>query len=172
MADAMRTAEYSKEAGPYVLPVGYQQCTTAELTALQTAKKLNIGSLYYDATLGSWRFAIRKDSLGATLQVIGYSTAVSADTIVVALRADTSGTPGNATINAITGRAAVAAAGTAVTITNSKVTANSEIFIQLRGARDTTLTELRISAQSAGSFTVTGDAAATAAVVFSFLVMN
>lgn len=172
MADSMRTAEYSKEDGPYVLPVGFQQATTTELTALTTARRLNIGSLYYDITSAQWAFAVRKDALGAKLQVVGYSTSVSADTITVANRADNTGTPGNATINSITGRAAVAAAGTTVTITNSKVTAVSEIFIQLRGARDATLTELRISAQGAGTFTVTGNAAATAAVQFSFWVVN
>ena len=172
MADAMRTAEYSKEDGPYVLPVGFQQGTTTELTALTTARKLNIGSLYYDTTLAQFKIALRKDFLSSNLLYVGYGSDTTISNLICNGRADTTGTPGNATINSNIGRAAFAAAGTSVIVTKSKVTATSEIFLQLRGARDTTLTEARISAQGAGTFTVTGNAAATAAVQFSFWVVN
>jgi hypothetical protein len=170
MADAMRTAEYSKEDGPYVLPIGFQQASTTELTALQTAKKLNIGSLYYDITTSRIKWALRKDLLSSEFQLVGVSQDVSASRLILP-RTDSSGTPGNVTNNSMSGRAAFAAAGTAVVVTNSQVTTTSEIFIQLRTA-DATLTIARVTAQAAGSFTVTGNAAATAIAAFSFLVTN
>lgn len=172
MADAMRTAEYSKEDGPYILPVGYQICTTAELTTLINAKRVNIGSLYFDSTVGRFKIGRGKDVVSAALVMEAAPADITLNTVPISARADTTGTPGNATINSIAGRAAFAAAGASVVITNSKVTANSEIFIQLRGARDATLTEARISAQGAGTFTVTGDAASTGIVQFSFWVVN
>lgn len=86
------------------------------------------------------------------------------------LSSDTSGTPGNATINNLSGRAAFAAAGSTVVITNSTVTANSKVFVSLR-AGDATLTTVRVT-PAAGSFTVTGNAAATAITIFDFLVVN
>ena len=172
MADSMRTAEYSKEDGPYVLPVGFQFVTSTELTALTAAKKLNIGSFYRESTIARYRIALGKDLMSSAFVTEGAAAPVTVTSLFIDARADTTGTPGNATINSIAGRAAFAAAGTSVTITNARVTANSEIFIQLRGARDATLTEARISAQSAGSFTVTGDAAATGVVQFSFWVVN
>jgi len=84
---------------------------------------------------------------------------------------DNSGTPGNTTINTPSGRAAIAASASACVVTNSSVLTTSKIFITLKSA-DTTLTSIRVTAQSAGSFTVTGNAAATAAAPFDFLVVN
>jgi hypothetical protein len=84
---------------------------------------------------------------------------------------DNSGTPGNTTINTPSGRAAIAAAASACVVTNSSVLTTSKIFITLKSG-DTTLTTARVTAQSAGSFTVTGNAAATAAAPFDFLVVN
>lgn len=83
---------------------------------------------------------------------------------------DASGTPGNATINTARGRAAFAAAGSAVVVTNSLVTAASTVLVSL-GGTDTTLTSVRVTA-AAGSFTVTGNAAATGTVPFDFVVFN
>lgn len=85
-------------------------------------------------------------------------------------RTDISGTPGNGTANTTRGRAAFAAAGSTVVVTNSKVTANSTVLVQLGGA-DATLTSVRVTA-AAGSFTVTGLAAATGTTPFDFLVVN
>jgi hypothetical protein len=82
---------------------------------------------------------------------------------------DSSGTPGNATINTLSGRAAFAAGGSTVVITNSLVTANSKVFVQQRN--DTTLKSISVN-PAAGSFTVTGNAAATAITIFDFLVVN
>lgn len=87
-----------------------------------------------------------------------------------AARTDISGAPGNGTANTTSGRAAFAAAGTTVTVTNSKCTANSKVFVQLGGA-DATLTSVRVT-PGAGSFVVTGNAAATGTTPFDFIVVN
>jgi hypothetical protein len=84
---------------------------------------------------------------------------------------DNSGTPGNTTINTPSGRAAIAAAASACVVTNSSVLATSKVFISLKGTDATAITA-RVSAQSAGSFTVTAIAAATGTTVFDFMVVN
>lgn len=83
---------------------------------------------------------------------------------------DISGTPGNGTSSGTRGRAAFAAAASAITVTSSLVTANSTVLVQLGGS-DATLTSVRATA-GAGSFTVTGNAAATGITPFDFLVVN
>lgn len=84
---------------------------------------------------------------------------------------DTSGTPGNATINGAGGRAAFAAAASTCVITNSNVTAASKVFVSLTGAADSTLKYVTVT-PGAGTFTVTGNASATATTVFDFFVVN
>ena len=98
------------------------------------------------------------------------STTVTRVGSLTVLTTDTSGTPGNATINTLSGRAAFAAAGTTVVVTNSTVTATSKVFVSLRGG-DATLTSVRVT-PAAGSFTVTGNVAATAVTIFDFLIVN
>lgn len=83
---------------------------------------------------------------------------------------DSSGTPGSVTNNSPRGKAAFAAAGNSVVVTNSLVTAASSVFIQQETA-DATLTRMTV-VPGAGSFTVTGNAAATAATTFSFFVVS
>lgn len=97
------------------------------------------------------------------------STTLTRLNSLTVLSADTSGTPGNATINNLSGRAAFAAGGSTVVITNSLVTANSKVFVQQRN--DATLKSVAVN-PAAGSFTVTGNAAATAITIFNFLVVN
>lgn len=83
---------------------------------------------------------------------------------------DSTGTPGNATINKPAGRTAIAAAGTAATVTNSMVVAASNIQVTQLG-NDATCTDLYVSAVAAGSFTVAcKGAAATAAQSFMWSV--
>jgi hypothetical protein len=83
---------------------------------------------------------------------------------------DGSGTPGNITQNGVThGRAAFAAAGASVVVTNSLVAANSSVFVSLGGG-DATLTSVRVT-PGAGTFTVTGNAAATGTVPFDYFVV-
>jgi len=86
----------------------------------------------------------------------GTARAAGEFTTLAMTRTDSSGTPGNVTNNSALGRAAFAAAGTSVVVTNSTVTATSEVFVQLRGAADATLTSCRVTASAAGSFTVLG----------------
>lgn len=83
---------------------------------------------------------------------------------------DNSGTPGNTTINTPRGRAAIAAVGTTCVVTNSSVLATSTVLITIKGT-DATAISGRVSAQSAGSFTVLVPAA-TGTTVFDFLVVN
>lgn len=79
---------------------------------------------------------------------------------------DSTGTPGNATINKPTGKSAIAVGAASVVITNSLVTASSRVHITPH-ARDATCKEL-IAVVAAGSFTVSGSANATAALPFSW----
>lgn len=109
---------------------------------------------------------INGTSVGATTRSTG------AFTTLAITRTDSSATPGNVTNNSALGRAAFAAAASTVVVTNSAVTATSEVFVQLLGAADATLTSVVGVTVGAGSFTVTGNAAATAAKSFSFLVIN
>lgn len=83
---------------------------------------------------------------------------------------DSSATAGNVTNNSPRGRAAFAAAGTSVVVTNSLVAVASTVLVSLDGA-DATLTSLR-TLPAAGSFTVTGNAAATGITRFDFFVIN
>jgi hypothetical protein len=99
---------------------------------------------------------------------VGGTAAVSGFT--VSGYTDNSGAPGNTTINAARGRAAIAATATACVVTNSKVTATSGVFVQLR-SNDTVLTSVSV-VTAAGSFTVTGNGAANAAVPFDFVVFS
>lgn len=84
---------------------------------------------------------------------------------------DSSGTPGNVTNNSPRGRAAFAAASATVTVTSSLVTATSSVFVQQETA-DATLTTILSVVPAAGSFTVTGNAAAIGTTKFSFFVVN
>lgn len=83
---------------------------------------------------------------------------------------DKSGSPGNTTINSPIGRAAIAAAGTACTITNPFCKVSSVIQVQLETA-DATLQRVTVTPAN-GSFTVTGNAAATGITKFNFSVDN
>lgn len=106
-------------------------------------------------------------TLGAT--TTGLTTLTRLDTLTV-ISTDSSGTPGNATNNNLSGRAAFAAAASTCVITNSKVTAASKVFVQII-TNDATLKSC-VALPAAGSFTVTGNAAATGTTVFDFLVVN
>lgn len=76
--------------------------------------------------------------------------------------ADSTGTPGAATQNTRRGRVAIAAAATNVVVTNSLVTTSSVITAALQTV-DGTLTQILTVVPASGSFTITGNAAATAA---------
>ena len=76
--------------------------------------------------------------------------------------ADSTGSPGAATQNTRKGRAAIAIGAAAVTITNSLVTATSIVGVALQ-SNDATLTQILRVVPASGSFTITGNANATAA---------
>jgi hypothetical protein len=77
------------------------------------------------------------------------------------------GTTGNQTISKASGRVNIAAAGTSVTVTNSCVTAASNVVAWLLTA-DATATSCSVQAGS-GSFVITLNAAATAEVALAFI---
>lgn len=111
-------------------------------------------------------------SLAAVLGVVEYAVGASPvlTSYVTAPFDDKSGTPGNVTSTSQRGRAAFAAAGASVQVTNPLVTASSTVLAQL-GGTDATLKSIRCT-PAAGSFTVTGDAAATATTKFDWLIVN
>lgn len=124
------------------------------------------GGHFNPSTVAITGGTINGASVGATTRSTG------AFTTLALTRTDSTGTPGNVTNNSALGRAAFAAAGSTVVVTSSIVTASSEVFVQLLGAADATLTSIIGVTVAAGSFTVTGNAAATAAKSFSFMVVN
>lgn len=89
---------------------------------------------------------------------------------------DSTAAPGNATAQTANGQAAFAAGAATVVITNAYVTATSRVLCQYNGTvaagvADVTLTSITIVDANAGSFTVTGNAVATAATAFSWVVL-
>ena len=84
---------------------------------------------------------------------------------------DDSATAGNRTVNRSRGKNAFAIGAAAVTVTNSLVTANSQVICTLEFI-DATLTTILTCIPAAGSFVVTGNANATAATKFSWVVIN
>ena len=101
----------------------------------------------------------------------GTTRAAASFTSVNITGVDQSGTPGNVNNsgNPI-GRAAFAAAANTVVVTDANCVPSSNIFVQVLGS-DATLTTARVVAGT-GSFTVTGNAAATAITSFSYLRIN
>ncbi len=83
---------------------------------------------------------------------------------------DTSGTPGSATAHTTSGRSAVALGASAATITCDKCFATSVVTAQLEDL-DGTLTHVKVVPGN-GSFVVTGNATATAACKFRWVVTN
>lgn len=80
---------------------------------------------------------------------------------------DTSAVPGAATINKSAGRVKIAAGQTVLVVTNSLVAAGDIVDVNIE-TLDATFNRV-ISIASAGMITITGNAAATAAVTMSFI---
>jgi hypothetical protein len=111
--------------------------------------------------------------MSGDIQTLGSSSlAATQPAAGVALsKTDSSGTPGNATINTPLGRCAIAAVAASVVITSSIVTATSRVMAIInQAAADTTLTQIVRVSVGAGSFTIFGNVAATANVVVDFVV--
>lgn len=85
---------------------------------------------------------------------------------------DTTNVPGNAVINTIAGRFKIAAGQTAATISSTSCFASSIIDARIEGSYDATAIRAQVTSQTAGSFIVTLNAAATNDVVISFIVNN
>lgn len=102
---------------------------------------------------------------------IGWSGIFTSGKITNITAGNSTGTPGNATLNTPTGRSAIAIGAAAVTITNSLVSATSIVLVVLQSA-DATLTQILRVVPAAGSFVVTGNANATAATNIGWVVFN
>lgn len=86
---------------------------------------------------------------------------------------DQSGTPGNVTNNNYHGRCAIAAGASSVTVTNSGATTVSSVFAVInQTSADATLTQIVRIATASGSFTIYGNATATAAVVIDWMLVS
>ncbi len=84
---------------------------------------------------------------------------------------DDSATAGARTVNRLRGKNSFAIGAPTCTITNSLVTADSQVVVTIEFG-DATLTTLLRVIPAAGSFVVTGNANATAATKFSWTVIN
>lgn len=83
---------------------------------------------------------------------------------------NTTAVPGAATINKSAGRVLLAAGQISLVVTSSYAFATSIVGVTLETA-DATFTRVTVT-PAAGSFTITGNAAATAAVTMSFSILN
>lgn len=82
-------------------------------------------------------------------------------------------TVGAATINAVSGQAAIAAAASSVVITNNLVDASSVVFaVVSQAAADGTLLRVERVVPAAGSFTIYGTANATATTLIRWSLLN
>lgn len=112
---------------------------------------------------------INSTTVGATTPSTGSFTSLRSTSMLMAFT-DNSGAPGNTTINTVRGRAAFAAAAAAVTVTSSQCAANSTVLVSVR-TNDATLKSVSV-VPGAGSFVVTGNAAAAAITAFDFVVIQ
>ena len=99
--------------------------------------------------------------------IVQFPTSVEASLIASGLASNSAGpvTPGNQTTNQPAGRAAIAAAGTQVIVSNPSFTAESKFVAVLsNAAADTTATSITRIVPAAGQVTFILNAAATAAV--------
>lgn len=98
------------------------------------------------------------------------ATGYTAFQLIVPKTITAGGTTGNQTINRMSGTVNFSAAATALTVTNSLVTANSIVMAVVR-TNDATAT-IKNVVPAAGSFTINLNAAATAETSVGFFVVN
>jgi hypothetical protein len=89
----------------------------------------------------------------------------------VITKGDSTGTPGNATLNTGSGKSAIALGAATVVITNSRAKISSHVLLTAIN-RDVTCLALVNSVNAAGSFTVTCAANATATTRFHWLLIE
>jgi len=131
---------------------------------------------------GAFTDWIKLDNTGAFLPLIASSPAAPTIPGVVKLGKagygwgsltldyNITATVGAVVINKPVGRAIIALGAASVVVTNTLVTANSIVFAQL-AAVDATLTFVKAVVAGAGSFTITGNANATANCAVNFFVV-
>lgn len=90
---------------------------------------------------------------------------------ITASTTDSSASPGAATINKASGKVAIAIGASSVVVTNSLVTSASTVLAVLQFV-DATATTILSVVPTAGSFTITVNANATAATKVAFFVVN
>lgn len=160
---------FGADGREYLLPVSAAFATTP---TAGTAYPGNFTTLTATSTVsgaGFTTYLASPPAIGGTAPAAGGFTSLRSTSLQSVLT-DGSGTPGNVTQNVCRGRAAFAASGTTVVVTNSQVAANSTVLVSLGGS-DATLTSVRVTA-AAGSFTVTGNAAATGTTPFDYVVIQ
>jgi len=183
-ASSARVARLPATAGSSAAPVtvvisAATKYTAGKVTPLIidvscTAGSVTIGDpVLIDEVYDPAAVAITGGSISATMNggSIGQTTPIPVKSSnLAAAYTDSSGTPGSVTNSSPRGRAAIPAGATSITVTSTLVTAASAIFAQMRSS-DATMIEISAVA-AAGSFTVTGNSAATGVVPFDFLVIN
>lgn len=107
------------------------------------------------------------DSDGTRTRVGGGTGELSVGVIRID-RTDSTGTPGNVTINKMSGKVAIAVGAAAVTVTNSVAVAAAGCLVTLNTV-DATLTQILSCVPGPGSIVITGNANATAATNVTFL---
>ena len=156
----------------YTMPSGAATAATVVAVTGEVEYVVNGASTdqrYNPAAVAVTGGSVNATTVGATTPSTGSFTSLRSTSLQSALT-DSSGTPGNVTQNVAHGRAAFPAAASSVVVTNSQVASTSSVFVQL-GGTDATLTAVRVTT-AAGSFTVTGNAAATGVTPFDYLVVQ
>ena len=115
--------------------------------------------------MGLFRAAITAIGLALDVDLLEVEQAFYAKT------GDSTGTPGTSSLNTPAGRSAFAASTSTCTINNNLVSISDHVFVQLRSV-DATLSVIKTVVVANGSFTVTGNVAATGAVIFSWFVVK
>lgn len=114
--------------------------------------------------LAAW-YAATSTRLGLVPTVTLNVDAVSVST------GDSTGTPGNATLNTSAGLSKFASSQSSLVITNSLCATTSRVFAVLQ-ASDATLTSILRVVPGSGSFTIVGNAAATGSVQVAWELRN
>lgn len=144
----------------------------SDAIALDVGDRLNLGDgtgfyLYSDGA-----YAISNgEFIASSLRVPGAAWLAASTGKMSMTAGNSTGSPGNATLNTPTGRSAFAAAASAVTVTNSLVSATSIVLPVLQTV-DGTLTQILTCVPASGSFTCTGNATATGTTNFGWMVIN
>lgn len=173
-------ANQTLNSGAVVLTLGLTTITSTMSVSGTTAIQFNGSSSNFIRVAGGGGFGTGTNlELGSASgivlnQQVWAADQLGADRFEVNDKDDQSGTPGNFTTTRSAGRAAIAAGATQVVITNNTsgkaFAATDDVFIQLITA-DATLTRV-IAVMTANTLTITGNAAATAAVSLSWWVLK